>query len=155
MLVACDPTFVHFEADIYCDKVEYVELVRYDNDNFKIVNGKKTTLKFDRTKAIQIEILDDSKLESFLLDFEEIIFSLESSSTNEPSGYCLLWHLNNGNFIVFSITCKSSIGCKSEIAYSMAAEFDSESNFIKHYANWNSEDRYESLLKKYFKNYNY
>ena len=147
ILNSCDPGSIYFNKDTYIDEIERIELVKYNNDNYKMVDSSKVELKFDSSKVEKIEILDDEKTEEFLLDFEKIVFHLENDSVNEPTGYCLIWYLKNGNFIVFSDT---SIGNK---AYSMAAEFDASGRFVNHLAHFASRPHYEKILRKYFSSY--
>ena len=147
LLNSCDPAPYYFKKDTYIDKIERIELVKYNNDNYKMVDSAKVELEFDSSKVEKIEILDGEKIEEFLSDYEKIVFLRENDSVNEPTGYCLIWYLKNGNFIVFSDT---SIGGR---AYSMAAEFDASGRFVKHLAHFASRPHYEKILRKYFSSY--
>ena len=145
---AWDPPPTWFLKDSYIDQVERIELVKYNNDDFKMVDATKITPKFDSSKTETIEVLDKDKIDEFLSDFEEIIFHVENDSVNEPTGYCLLWYLKNGNFIVFSCTI-----IKGDRGYSMVSEFDSTDNFVGHIAYFAAKPHYDNVLEKYFKNY--
>ena len=113
-----------------------------------MINPEKVVLKFDSAKVESIEVLDEEKKFDFLSEFEQIVFHEENESVDEPIGYCLLWHLQNGNFIVFSCTL-----IKDDRAYGMCAEFDSSYNFVQHLADFAARPHFENVLKKYFKNY--
>ena len=145
---AIDPASYYFSKNSYLDKIESIELVKYNNENFEMVDASKTNLKFDYSKVERIETLDPNKIDEFLDDFEKIVFHIENDSVNEPTGYCLLWHLKNGNFIVFSCTI-----IDGDRGYSMVSEFDSTSQFVKHYAYFASEPHYDNILSKYFSSY--
>ena len=147
-LVGCDPGTCYFFKDSYLDKVERIELVRYKNEDFEMVDASETVLKFDHAKVEKIDTLDAQKVEDFLNDFEKIVFHLEQESVNEPTGYCLLWYLKNGNFIVFSCTL-----IKGDRGYCMAAEFDANDRFVKHYAYFAARPHYDNVLSKYFPDY--
>ena len=147
-LVGCDPGTYYFFKDTYLDMVERIELVQYKNENFKMVDASETVLKFDHAKVEKIDTLDARKVEDFLIDFEKIVFHLEDDSVNEPTGYCLLWYLQNGNFLVFSCTL-----IKGDRGYCMAAEFDANDRFVKHYAYFAARPHYDDVLSKYFPDY--
>ena len=147
-LVSCDPSTYYFSSSEYADKIEKIELIKYNNEEYKLVDPSEVVLVFDITKVEKIEELDENKIEEFLNEFEQIVFHIESESVKEPTGYCLLWHLKNGNFIVFSCTM-----IKGDRAYSMVAEFDLNGNFIMHHVNFAARPHFEEVLKKYFKNY--
>ena len=147
-LVGCDPGTYYFFKDTYLDKVERIELVRYKNEDFEMVDPSETVLKFDHAKVEKIDTLDAQKVEDFLNDFEKIVFHLQDDSVNEPTGYCLLWYLKNGNFIVFSCTL-----IKGDRAYDMAAEFDANDRFVKHYVCFAARPHYDNVLSKYFPDY--
>ena len=147
-LTSCDPFEFYFKRDEYFDEIKQIELVKYNNDQYQIVNPSKVVLKFDLSKVERIEVLDDEKIHDFLGEFEKIVFQEEDESVDEPTGYCLLWHLKNGNFIVFSSTL-----IKGDRAYSMVAEFDSSCNFVRHRAHFAARTHFENVLKKYFENY--
>ena len=123
-------------------------MVEYKNEDYKIVDASKDGLKFDPEKVVKVETLNNEKVENFLGDFEKIIFHIENESVNEPIGYCLLWHLKNGNFIVFSSTM-----IKGDRAYSMVAEFDSDNNFVVHHARFAARPHFEDVLDDYFEMY--
>ena len=148
VLTGCDPSPYYFSKNEYIHKIERIELVKYRNESYKIVDPSKVTLKFEHEKVEKIETLEYEKIEDFLNDFEKIVFHIENESVNEPTGYCLLWYLKNGNFIVFSCTIKG------DRAYSMASEFDATDKFLRHYAGFASEPHYVDILRKYFSNYN-
>lgn len=148
LLCGCDPASYYFKSTEYKDKIQKIELVLYTNESYKMVNPSKESLKFDWRKTQTLEILDESKNADFLLDFQKIVFHISKQSVNEPTGYCLIWHLRNGNFIVFSCTMIAG-----DRAYDMAAEFDSNNIFIKHYAHFASRPHYENILEKYFEEY--
>ena len=148
LLTGCDPSSYYFDKNDYIVKIESIELVNYRNENYKMVDSNKETLKFDHKKVEKVEILDSEKIEAFLDDFEEIMFFDSSESVNEPTGYCLIWYLKNSNFIVFSCTM-----IEEDRAYSMAAEFNSSDEFVCHHADFDSMPQYEDLLKKYFEEY--
>ena len=124
---ASDPATYYFSKNAYINEIESIELVKYNNEAFEMVDASKETLKFDYEKVETLETLDVNKIDAFLEDFEEIVFHVENDSVNEPVGYCLLWYLKNGNFIVFSCTL-----IKKDRGYSMVAEFDSTGKFIQH-----------------------
>lgn len=147
LLTGCDPVSYYFPKTSYLDKIESIELIKYNNDDFKMVDATKVTLKFDPSKVEKLETLDNDKIESFLDDYEEIIFHGENDSVNEPTGYCLLWHFKNGNFIVFSCT---EIGRR---AYSMVAEFDQNCNFVVNHGYFASGPHYDDIVSKYFSSY--
>ena len=147
-LVGCDPGTYYFFKDTYLDEVERIELVRYKNEDFEMVDPSETVLKFDHAKVEKIDTLDAQKVEDFLNDFEKIVFHLEQESVNEPTGYCLLWYLKNGNFLVFSCTI-----IKGDRGYCMAAEFDANDRFVKHYAYFAAAPHYDDVLSKYFPDY--
>jgi len=119
LLSGCDPSTYYFSKNDYIDEIERIELIKYTNENYKMV---------DSSKVEKIEILDKDKFSDFLCEFEEIVFHIVNDSVDEPTGYCLLWYLKNGNFIVFSCTM-----IEGDRAYSMVSEFDSTNNFIKQY----------------------
>ena len=148
LLSGCDPSHYYFKKNDYIGKIERIELVKYHNDNYKIVDSNKETLKFDHRKVEKVETLDSENIEAFLNDFEKIIFFNLSESVNEPTGYCVIWYLKNGNFLVFSATM-----IKGDRVYSMASEFNSSDEFICHHADFDSMPQYEDLLKKYFEEY--
>jgi hypothetical protein len=148
LLSGCDPSTYYFSKIDYIDEIERIELIKYTNENYKMVDSTKYVLKFDSSKVENIEILDKDKFSDFLCEFEEIVFHIENDSVDEPTGYCLLWYLKNGNFIVFSCTM-----IEGDRAYSMVSEFDSTNNFIKHYGYFAARPHYENVLEKYFKNY--
>ena len=127
ILTGCDPGTYYFAKTSYLDKIESIELVKYNNSNFEMVDSTKVNLKFD---------------------FEKIVFHRENDSVNEPTGYCLLWHLKNRNFIVFCCTL-----IEDDRGYSMCAEFDSECNFVQHIAYFASGPHYDDVLSKYFSSY--
>ena len=139
LLSGCDPSTYYFSKNDYIDEIERIELIKYTNENYKMV---------DSSKVEKIEILDKDKFSDFLCEFEEIVFHIVNDSVDEPTGYCLLWYLKNGNFIVFSCTM-----IEGDRAYSMVSEFDSTNNFIKHYWYFAARPHYENVLEKYFKNY--
>ena len=97
-LVGCDPGTCYFFKDTYLDEVERIELVRYKNEDFEMVDASETVLKFDHAKVEKIDTLDAQKVEDFLNDFEKIVFHLQDDSVNEPTGYCLLWYLKKWQF---------------------------------------------------------
>lgn len=148
ILTGCDPASYYFKKASYLDRIESIELVKYNNNNFKIVDTTKVNLKFDYKKVNKLEILAPIKINEFLDDFEKIVFHLNNDSVNEPTGYCLLWHLKNGNFIVFSCTL-----IKGDRGYSMCAEFDSSYNYVQHIAGFASAPHYDKILSKYFYSY--
>ena len=148
VLTGCDPASRFFYKNEYIDEIERIELVEYKNEDYKIVDASKDGLKFDPEKVVKVETLNNEKVESFLGDFEKIIFHIENESVNEPTGYCLLWHLKNGNFIVFSCTM-----IKGDRAYSMVAEFDSDNNFVVHHARFAARPHFEDVLDDYFEMY--
>ena len=113
-----------------------------------MVDASETVLKFDHAKVEKIDTLDAQKVEDFLNDFEKIVFHLQDDSVNEPTGYCLLWYLKNGNFLVFSCTL-----IKGDRGYCMAAEFDANDRFVKHYAYFAARPHYDDVLSKYFPDY--
>ena len=145
---SCDPASYYFRKDIYVDEVVKIELVTYTNETYKMVDPLKTTLKFDLLKAKSIEVLEQDKKGEFLEEFEKIVFHSGNDSVEEPTGYCLLWHLENGNFIVFSGTIID------DRCYSMVAEFSKNGDFVKHHAYFAAVPHYDNVLKKYFDNYN-
>ena len=146
LLTGCDPGLVYFSGTT-SDEIERIELVKYNNDSYKMIDVSKETPKFDSDKIEVIETLEKEKINDFLCDFEKIIFHDENDSVNEPTGYCLLWYLKDGNFIVFSSTIEG------DRAYSMVSEFDSTDNFVRHSASFASKPHYDDVLKKYFKSY--
>ena len=148
LLTGCDPTNYYFTKISYLDQIESIELVEYNNNNYKIVDASKTNLKFDYEKVKKLETLDTNKINEFLDDYEKIQFHIKNDSVNEPVGYCLLWYLKNGNFIVFCCTLVDG-----DRGYSMASEFDSTCRFIKHYAYFASGPHYDNILSKYFSSY--
>ena len=148
LLTGCDPASYYFTKTLYLDKIESIELVEYSNNNYEIVDTSKTDLKFDYEKVKKLETLDTNKINEFLDDFEKIVFHIENESVNEPIGYCLIWHLKNGNFIVFCCTLVAG-----DRGYSMVSEFDSTCRFIKHYADFASGPHYDDILSKYFPSY--
>lgn len=145
--VSCDPRAMWFYKDDYIEEVDRIELVVYKNENYQMVDGTKTILQFNPEKITNVEILDSEKIEDFLEDFEKIEFHLGNKSVNEPIGYCLLWHLKNGNFIVFCCTPGVNIG------YSMVSEFDSTNKFVEHYLEFAAAPHYADVLDKYFNTY--
>jgi hypothetical protein len=148
VLTGCDPSSYYFNKNEYIDKIERIELVKYKNESYKMVDASKVTLKFEHEKVEKVHTLEDEKIEDFLDDFEKIVFHIENDSVNEPTGYCLLWYLKNGNFIVFSCTI-----IKGDRGYSMVSEFDSTEKFIRHYAYFASQPHYADILRKYFSNF--
>lgn len=148
LLGGCDPATYHFKKIEYIDRIQRIELVTYTNENYKIVDCVKEPLRFDFQKVKSIEVLNEDKFADFLGDFEDIVFHEKNESVNEPTGYCLLWYLKNGNYIVFSCTM-----IEGDRVYDMAAEFDSNNIFIKHYAHFASRPHYENILEKYFEEY--
>ena len=146
--ISCDPSTYYFSSNEYKDQIEKIELIKYNNEECIMVNPLDVVLIFDTSKVEKIEELDRNEIENFLNEFEQIVFHIESESVKEPTGYCLLWYLKNGNFIVFSCTM-----IKGDRAYSMVAEFDSNGNFIKHHVNFAARPQFEEVLKKYFKSY--
>ena len=93
-------------------------------------------------------MLNYENIEAFLEDFEQMEFFEQNTSVDEPTGYCLLWHLKNGNYLVFSSTL-----IKGDRSYSMAAEFDSDNQFVRHIARLSARPHFELILSKYFTNY--
>ena len=148
LLTGCDPSSYYFDKNDYIEKIDRIELVNYSNENYKMVDSNKETLRFDHKKVEKVETLDSEKIEAFLDDFTKIMFFDLSESVNEPTGYCLIWYLKNGNFMVFSCTL-----IEGDRAYSMAAEFNSSDEFVCHHADFDSMPQYENLLRKYFKAY--
>lgn len=144
----CDPGSYFFKKIDYIDNIERIELVEYKNENYKMIDASREALIFDPEKVKKIETLGYDEIEQFLYDFEKIAFFVGNDSVNEPTGYCLLWYLENGNFIVFSCTL-----IENDRAYSMIAEFDSSCNFVKHHASFDSGPHYDNVLNKYFLNY--
>lgn len=140
------PEIMYYPNDLY--DVERIELVKYKNDDYKNIKPSKVELKFDSSKIERIETLDSDKIDDFLSEFEEIIFHRKDKSVNEPTGYCLIWYLKNGDFIVFSCTTRDNKG------YSMVAKFDSSDKFIEHQAYFASKPHYDMVLSKYFSTYN-
>ena len=59
LLVSCDPASYYFNKNDYIEKIEFIELVKYNNDSFEMVDASKISLKFDYSKAEKIEILDE------------------------------------------------------------------------------------------------
>ena len=149
-LVSCavDPPTYYFTKNGYIDEIERIELVEYKNESYKMVDTSKDILKFDPEKVVKVETLNNEKVEDFLGDFENIVFHGENESVNEPTGYCLLWHLKNGNFIVFSCTI-----IKGDRAYSMVAEFDSAYNYVMHYVGFAARPHFEKVVDDYFEMY--
>lgn len=148
LLFGCDPAGYYFHKDEYIDKVELIELIKYNNNTYHMIDPSKEIVTYNSEKAIVIEVLDESLEEAFLSSFESIIFHVEDKSTNEPTGYCLLWHLTNGNFIVFSCTM-----IEGDRAYSMVSEFNSSNEFVMHYGYFAARPYFEKILEKYFKHY--
>lgn len=148
LLVGCDPATYYFKKTEYIDKIQRIELVKYTNEEYKIVDCTKEALRFDFQKAIAIEILNEDKFADFLEEFETIVFHQVNESVNEPTGYCLLWYLRNGSCIVFSCTM-----VEGDRAYDMAAEFALDGTFIRHHAHFASRPHYENILEKYFEDY--
>ena len=148
LLTACEPGHYSIRKDEYIDQIEYIELVYYSNDNFEMVDVSQSTLRFDPKKAESVEMLNYENIEAFLEDFEQMEFFERNTSVDEPTGYCLLWHLKNGNYQVFSSTL-----IKGDRAYSMAAEFDSDNQFVRHVAHLSARGHFELILSKYFTNY--
>jgi len=126
-----------FHKDDYIEEIDRIELVVYKNENYQMVDGTKTILQFNPEKITNVEILDSEKIE----------FHLGNDSVNEPTGYCLLWHLKNGNFIVFCCTPGVNIG------YTMVSEFDSTNKFVEHYLEFAAAPHYADVLDKYFNTY--
>ena len=149
ILTACEPLHLYFTKEEYLNQIESIELIKYNNENYKDVDPSIDEIIFNFDKVETIEVLDRDMFEEFLTDYEEIEFHIDNCSVNEPTGYCLVWYLKNGNFIVFSCT-----GTSAEGVYSMCSEFDSESKFIKHYADFAARPHYDMILDKYFENYN-
>ena len=58
---------------------------------------------------------------------------------------------NEYNRIAYSSDCTIIDGDRG---YSMVSEFDSTSQFVKHYAYFASEPHYNNILSKYFSSYN-
>ena len=148
LFFACDPGTYYFHKSEYFDKIERIELIRYNNDNYKMIDASNEDLIFEVSKVEKLEILDDDKTSDFLSDFEKIVFHYENDSVNEPIGYCLLWYLENGHFLIFSCTM-----IEGDRAYGMAAEFDGENNFVRHYASFAARPHFEDVLDKYFETY--
>ena len=148
LLFGCDPAGYYFRKDEYIVKIESIELIKYRNYNYYMTNPLKEIVIYNPDNAVVIEVLEENLIEVFLLEFENIIFHVENKSVNEPTGYCLLWHLFNGNFIVFSCTM-----IEGDRAYSMVAEFTSTNEFVKHYGYFAARPYFEQILEDYFKNY--
>ena len=90
ILTGCDPGTYYFAKTSYLDKIESIELVKYNNSNFEMVDSTKVNLKFDYEKVDRLEILTPNKINLFLDDFEKIVFHRENDSVNEPTDivYC-------------------------------------------------------------------
>ena len=148
LLTGCEPPSYYFLKTNYLDEIESIELVKYNNSNFEMVDPSKTVLTFDYKKVEKLETLDSNKIEEFLDDFEEIIFFSLNESVNEPTGYCLLWHMKDGTLSVFS--CPIIPGDRG---YSMVATFDSTGKFLHHDGYFAAEPHYVLVLSKYFSSY--
>ena len=147
-LTSCEPIWCNFYKDTYVNLVEKIELVKYNNDNYEMVNPTNVALRFDFSKVEKLEVLEEEKICEFLTDFEQIDFIVENVSVNEPTGYCLLWYLINGNFIVFSCTI-----VEGDRAYDMVAEFSEECEFLRHYAYFGAAPHFDLVLGKFFESY--
>ena len=148
-LTSCDPTSIYFQKETYIGSVEKIELVKYNNDNYEMVDPTKVDLKFDFSKVEQREVLDESKIEEFLIEYEKVIFHIKNESVNEPTGYCLLWYLTNGNFIVFSCTFIEG----EDRAYDMVAEFSEDCKFLRQFVHFASFPHHELILDEFFESY--
>ncbi|MBQ3572409.1 MAG: hypothetical protein IJA15_06250 [Clostridia bacterium] len=148
LLTGCEPPSFYFLKTNYLDDIESIELVKYNNSNFEMVDPSKTVLTFDYKKVEKLETLDSNKIEEFLDDFEEIIFFHGNKSVNEPTGYCLLWHFKDGTFMVFSCTI-----IPGDRGYDMVATFDSTGKFLSHGGYFAAEPHYVLVLSKYFSSY--
>lgn len=142
------PSFYFFkESDM--NNIERIELVYYTNENYKIVDPTEVALKFDPSKAEVVEVLAEDKVDAFLTEFEKIEFHRKDRSVDEPTGYCLLWHLKNGNYIVFSCTLFES----ERIGYSMVAEFDSSNAFVCHIGFFAAKPHFDLIVGDFFEQY--
>lgn len=148
-LSACDPSIFSIYKREYIEKIDYIELCVYNNSNCKTIDVSKATPKFDLQKKETVEILDPEKVEAFLSDFEGMTFFELNESVDEPTGYCLLWHLKDGNFLVFSSTYSES----DRRAHGMAAEFDATGQFVRHIGSIDGRIFLENILDEYFTNY--
>ena len=71
ILTGCDPATYYFVKTSYLDQIESIELVRYNNSNFEMVDSTKVNLKFDYEKVDRLEILTPNKINSFLKKYSD------------------------------------------------------------------------------------
>lgn len=149
-IVSCaiEPAWTGFNKEDLLKNVEMIELIYYHNDNYELVDPDKHLLIFNPQKCERIQILDDFQKEDFIGEFCQFQFNSEGKSVNEPTGYCLILHLNNDHFYV--VSCAYYGG---KTAYRMTAEFDSNYNFVKNVGPLDGQPAFEILLDKYFDKY--
>ena len=144
-LIACDPDF-EYDIAWLKENVVSVEMIKYDNEELKLVYDRVEILPIDFDKIEIIEKLPDSKIEDFINDYSSS-WKMESGVFfAEPVGVCVKMNFVNGDFMI--ITEEDPKEDFSE--FSMIAIFDKDGKVtdmpICHYA---SAGGFEHL-KKYF-----
>jgi hypothetical protein len=126
-----------------------IELGVYDNIACRWVNTEDgETLTFDRRKYEKLEELNADAKEQLLTDFSVIAFMGVDESVNEPTGYCLLFNLTNGDYIVVSSTTLNGW------SYGMFARFNSNDEFQSVVASFDGvQEQFANLLDNYFQTY--
>ena len=146
LVVGCDPASYRFDADVYGEQVEKIEL-RYAElsgtpEKIKISDG--AVPEFHLNETTLVETLDVDKNMDFCNEFAFVAFHRIYECVNKPFGYVLVMYLSNGNYIVLSL---SRYG---KSAYGIFAEFSVDEEFIQLFGRFCENRKYYILLAKYF-----
>lgn len=148
MMTSCvwDPPSYHFDYDEMIETVVSIELVKYDNnDTDSVIVKPDTKLKFDLSKIISSQVLEESKTNVFLFDLSKIGFLIYDTSTEEPIDECLKINLENKDFII--ICCVDTSDGREG---AMVAKFNEKSEFIEHIASCGYSSWYGPMIEQYF-----
>ena len=79
ILTACEPLHLYFTKEEYLNQIESIELIKYNNENYKDVDPSIDEIIFNFDKVETIEVLDRDMFEEFLTDYEKEELDIETS----------------------------------------------------------------------------
>ena len=142
---AVDPPTYHFDASDLKEKATKIVLVECENDNPEWIEIDEDTFpSFDVASVKLVKELPEDKMENFIDGLSTITFHIENESVNSPIGYAVLIYTSEQNVIVLSSTTLSNR------AYSIAATFTIEGNFVNLIARFADRSSFTRLVEECF-----
>lgn len=148
--VGCDPAVISLDTDELLANTVKVELVDYENDNYKLIHnldGEKKPI-FDFSKTTLIATLDDSKIEDVITDLGHYGYLYWGRTGNEPIGKTLILYQSNGDMVVFyGCIHKNKRGITSYPGACVV--FDKDGKYIKYIGDFGYAGM-NNIVSKYF-----